>query len=242
MAVLTIPRTAKEVVRFLGGSLKVRKRFRFHEVSCTTRATDYAESFSVGRRVSLGKTFADNFRILSGIVEIERIPFALLPKQNIGRKEIRRLISRAIRKETWPPGVTADRAVHRVTRELLGPPKIQEALASHGVSPVGRADQYPLAFKEPRELPREIEGNLFSVRVRATLARGDGSRLACWEPRRVTPVVGSGEVRPPTRMRQRVVGVRGIHRYCRHDSLHVVKANRALGTVGLPRQDREYQQ
>src|SRR5437762_7744181 len=119
----------------------------------------------------------DSRGVSSGVIKIEWVAFVLLKKQHIGGKEIGNFESPSVQTTggRLRSHVTAHRAAHRVAGELLRPANIQEALASHRVSPVGRADQYPLAFKKPRELPREIERNLFSVRVRATLAGGNWS-------------------------------------------------------------------
>src|SRR5439155_15462076 len=92
----------------------------------------------------------DSRGVSSGVIKIEWLAFVQFKKQHIGGEEIRNFESFSFQTQSiggcLRSHITADRAAHRIAGELLRPANIQEALASHRVSPVGRANQYPLVF------------------------------------------------------------------------------------------------
>src|SRR5436309_10808513 len=97
--------------------------FRVKEVGRSAGPTDASQPIAIGRRVTSGN--ARSFRIFCGIIKSERVSVVHFPKQDIGWKEIRCLVSGPVR-ETATVGSceTAHCSVHDVARELLGSSRV----------------------------------------------------------------------------------------------------------------------
>ena len=185
---------------------------------------------------------ARSFRIFCGIIKSERVSVVHFPKQDIGWKEIRCLVSGPVR-ETATVGSceTAHCSVHDVARELLGSSRVGKPLAAHGFSPIGRADEDTLALQEVSQLASDVKGDLVGMGIRTAPTVCAGGCLSGRKTRCVAPVVRPGKVRAPTRMRHEIAVVGRIHRHGCHDAPYVVQANRALRWVCVPGQDRQNQ-